>query len=171
MVLMAGCQLGQGPTPRPTIDPSASPIIETDAEFCGALDVFDSEHQILREIRLRPGNRRALDDQFEQLDIAWDDVRRAAPRGMTDQLDALDWAVIELGLAVEDYTTTSDFEEAADHVLRKDIALDRSTGRLRARTTCVPWAPTPKPLPTPTPAASPSPSSVAAASPPLAPSG
>ena len=77
-----------------------------------------------------------------------------APRGMADQLEAMDWAVIDLGLAVEDYTTTDRFDQAADHVLRRDIAFDRAIRRLRARTTCAPWAPTPKPERTPTPAPS-----------------
>jgi len=157
-LLLTGCELAQGPAPRRTIDPSASPIIETEDDFCAALDVLENEHQILREIRLRPGNRRALTDQFDQLDLAWDEVKRLAPRGMGDQIDVMSWAVIELGLAVEDYTTTSRFDEAADHVLRKDIAFDKAIGRLRARTTCLPWAPTPRPAIAPPPSPSPIPS-------------
>jgi len=153
-IVLTGCSAQQGPRPTRSADPSASPIIETDAPFCGALDVLQSEHMILREIRLRPANRGALDDQFDQLDIAWQDVRDAAPRGMAEQLDALDWAVIDLGLAVEDYTTTDRFEQAADHVLRRDITFARAIARLRARTTCAPWAPTPIPERTPTPAPS-----------------
>jgi hypothetical protein len=155
-LLIVGCELGQGPAPSPSVDPSASPIIETESEFCVALDELESEHQVLREIKLRPGTRDALDHQFEEVDIAWDELQRVAPRGMRDQLDALSWAVIDLGLAVEDYTTTDHLAAAADHVLRMDIAFDRAIGRLRARTTCPPWSPTPPPVATPSPSLTPS---------------
>ena len=151
LVLLAGCDGGPAKTPRPSLDPSASPIIETDADFCEALDVLEAEHVILRQIRLRPQNRNELDDQFEQVQIAWQDMTRVAPRGMKAQLDAMRWAVIDLGIAIEDYTTTDRLAEAADHVLKRDIAFDRVLGRLRARTTCPPWQPTPKPLHTPSP--------------------
>lgn len=151
VTLAAGCSLGPAPTPTPSPDPSASPIIATDDDFCAALDVLENEHVILRQIRLRPTNRRELDDQYEQLRIAWEDMTGVAPRGMKDQLDAVRWAVIDLGIAVEDYTTTTRFDEAAEHVLREDIAFDRTLGRLRARTTCPPWKETPKPQHTPTP--------------------
>jgi hypothetical protein len=156
--LVAACDLGPGPSPAPSLDPSASPIITTQSDFCAALDVLHSEHVILRQIRLRPGNRRALDDQYEQVRIAWEDMVGVVPRGLKDQLDALRWAVIDLGIAVEDYTTTSRFDEAAEHVLREDIAFDRTLGRLRDRTTCPAWQPTPKPVRTPTPGPSTSPS-------------
>lgn len=160
--LIAGCDIGPARTPRPSVDPSASPIIETDADFCEALDVVEGEHAILRRIRLRPTNRRELDDQFEQLRIAWQDLLPVAPRGMKAQLDALRWAVIDLGIAIEDYATTDKLAEAADHVLKRDIAFHRVLGRLRARTTCAPWQPTPKPLHTPSPGPSTSPGASAA---------
>lgn len=170
--LVTGCGLGSGPSPTPSPDPSASPIVTTESDFCMALDVLESEHVILRQIRLRPGNRRALDDQFEEVRIAWEDMVRVAPRGLKDQLDALRWAVIDLGLAVEDYTTTSRFDQAAEHVLREDIAFDRTLGRLRVRTTCPVWQPTPRPERTPStapsPSSSPPPSGPPAASPSLA---
>ena len=131
-LVVAGCDAGASRTPGPTVDPSASPVIETDVAFCESLDVMQNEHVLLRRIRLRPGNRRALDDQYEQLRLAWQDMTIVAPRGMDDQLDAMRWAVIELGIAVEDYTTTARFAEAAEHVLRRDIAFDRTLDRLRA---------------------------------------
>jgi hypothetical protein len=160
--IVAGCQ-GGGPAPGRTVDPSASPILDTDAEFCTALDVLEGELANLRTIRLRPGNRRALDDQFEEVDIAVDDVMRHAPDGMAVQLRELDGARIELGLGVEDYTTTNRFEEAADHVYRKELQFDRAIGRVRARTTCPAYASTPPPERTPSPEPSPSGSMVPAA--------
>jgi hypothetical protein len=172
-VLVTGCGLGSGPSPTPSPDPSASPIVTTESDFCEALDVLESEHVILRQIRLRPGNRRALDDQYDEVRIAWEDMARVAPRDLKDQLDALRWAVIDLGIAVEDYTTTSRFDQAAEHVLREDIAFDRTLGRLRVRTTCPAWRPTPKPerTPSPAPSASPSAATSPGASPSVAPSG
>lgn len=155
-ILVAGCEPGGGPGPQRTIDPSASPIIDTEDEFCAALDELESEHERLRQIRLRPGNRQALDDRYDELDLAWDDVRRVAPRGMEVQIRAMDWAVIDLGLAIEDYRTTNRPDDAAAHVLRRDIGFDRAIARLRARTDCAPWAPTPRPRVTPSPSAAPS---------------
>jgi hypothetical protein len=154
VLLLAGC-LGGGPAPRATIDPSASPILETDAKFCGYLDVLDGELANLRTIRLRPGNRRLLDDQFDEVVIAVDDVMRDAPDGMQVQLRELEQARIELGLGVEDYTTTNRFEEAADHVYRRELQFDRAIARVRARTDCPPYAPTPRPERTPPPEPSP----------------
>ena len=110
---LAGCDGGGAATPAPSVDPSASPIIATDAEFCGALGVLQSEYRILGDIKVRPTNRRALNAQFEQLGIAWDDVRAVAPRGLRDQMNDMNWAVIDLGIAIEDYTTTAQFTEAA----------------------------------------------------------
>jgi hypothetical protein len=160
---LAACGGGPAASPTPTPDPSAGPVIDTDTAFCEALDVMSSEHQILRQIRLRPTNRRQLDDQFEQLQLAWQDMVGVAPDGLQAQLAAMRWAVIDLGIAVEDYTTTfSRFAEASEHVLREDIAFARTLGRLRARTTCPAWEPTPKPQREPSPGpsdgASPAPS-------------
>lgn len=155
--LVTGCDLAGGATPAPTLDPSASPVIQTDETFCGALDVLESEHQILREIKLRQANRTKLADQFDEVRIAWEELQRVAPRGMRDQLDGMGWAVIHLGLAIEDYATTSRLDEAADHVLRRDLAFDKAIGKVRARTTCAPWAPTPPPVRPASPSPSPAP--------------
>lgn len=152
MALVAGgCDLAGRSTPAPSLDPSASPVIQTEATFCGALDVLESEHQVLREIKLRQTNRSELADQFDEVQIAWEELQRVAPRGMRDQLDAMRWAVIDLGLAIEDYTTSARLDQAADHVLKRDLAFDKAIGRMRARTTCAPWAPTPRPVHTPPP--------------------
>jgi len=162
---VAGCDLAGGATPVPTLDPSASPVIQTEPVFCGALDVLESEHQILREIKLRQANRSDLADQFDEVRIAWEEAQLVAPRGMRDQLDAMRWAVIDLGLAIEDYTTSARLEQAADHVLERDIAFDKVIEKLRARTTCAPWAPTPRPVRS----ASPAPSATPAATSPVGP--
>jgi len=154
-IVVAGCDSGAA-TPSPSVDPSASPIIATDAEFCGALGVLESEYRILGDIKLRPTNRRALNAQFEQLGIAWDDVRAVAPRGLRAQMNDMNWAVIDLGIAIEDYTTTAQFTEAADQIQKRDMAFDKAFGRLRARTTCEPFAPTLEPDQSASPESSPS---------------
>ncbi len=162
---VTGCAAGPPATPPPAPDPSLGPVIAADDDVCAALDVMSQEHLLLREIRLRPANRRALDDQFEQLQLAWRDLLDVAPIDLDDQMDALRWAVIDLGLAVEDYTTTTRFAEAAEHVLREDIAFARTLGHLRARTTCPAWQPTPPPARTSAPGASGGPSTVPPADP------
>ncbi|MFN8619227.1 MAG: hypothetical protein U0869_00595 [Chloroflexota bacterium] len=169
--IVAACGGDPGPSASPSPDPSTGPVIEAAVSFCDALDVFEGEHETLREIRLRPNNRRALGDQYDQLDIAWDDIPGSAPIGLGDELDAMRWSVINLGIAIEDYTTTTKFDQAAEHVLEEDIVFDKTLADLRERTTCGEWTPTPAPSssagpsPSASPATSGSPAPAASAAP------
>jgi hypothetical protein len=165
---VAACDLGQGPGPTAVIDPSASPIIEARPEVCLAIDGLERELADLRAVRLRPANRDMLDLQYDELSAAWDEVRRLAPEGMEDQLELVRRALVDLWLAVEDFTTSFDPEKAVDHVQREAAAFAKAFTRLRDRTDCPPWVrPTPGPeTPSPSGSGAPAPAGPPASGPP-----
>jgi hypothetical protein len=135
---LGGCDVGQATLPDRSVDPSASPIIETRPEVCFAIDGLEQELIELRAVRLRPGNRGLLDREFGELDAAWGEVRRLAPEGMDEQLESARRAVVDLWLAVEDFVTAFDPERAVDHVRDEATAFEKAIGRLRERTDCPP---------------------------------
>jgi hypothetical protein len=142
-------------------------VIAVDGFFCGLLDGLDRELDRLARVRVRPTNRRQLDEQMDRVELAVLEIRTNHDRHLADPVEAVRRAEVELALAVENYTTMTDPDQAAGTLIgRRQNAVERTLRELRARTDCPP-PPTRAPvLPDASDAGGSSPPDAAASTPP-----
>jgi hypothetical protein len=144
LVLLLGsllaCTGSPGSTPRggsPGPGESVFPSVEVDPILCEDLRQVQEELRDLRQTRIRRGIGELLQRRFEDIRVMTDEVDNVTPYELESHLNPLWDAVLQLGLAVEDYRTTNNPGEAVNYIRRSGTQLQRVLTRFRRAAGCL----------------------------------
>jgi hypothetical protein len=144
LMALAGCGGGSSASPGPASSddyPYASgetpgPTLNVDPQLCAAMHNLGVAVAGVKAVKLKPTTRDDLEVAFGNVNVAMDDVWRFAPDLLNARVRTLGYAVVDLGLAVEDFRTTDHLTQAGPDIDRKGSVVEKALRGLRVATTC-----------------------------------